>query len=390
MNDLCLDVGYRSLTKYGEQLCGDMVAVTKAENGDFILVLADGLGSGVKANILSTLTSQILSTMMAEHVSVEDCVTTIAATLPVCSKRGVAYSTFTIIKITDNEEAEIIQYDNPMVIMLRDGKSYDYPKTVKIIEGKTIYETKIKLMCDDVFIAMSDGAIYAGVEQVLNYGWQRENIEAFAEACYDKRQTATVITSLLLEQCDLLYAQKPGDDTTFATIKLRKRKPLSLVMGPPADPKDVNKMMDAAFSNQGSKIVCGGTTSTLAAEYLGKPLITDLTYFDPEIPPTSKIEGVDLVTEGVITMSRVLEYAKDYVDKNERYDEWSKKKDGASQIARQLFGEATDINFYIGRAINPAHQNPNLPINFNIKMNIVEQLADCLKLMGKNINVSYF
>ena len=142
MNDLCLDVGYRSLIKYGEQLCGDMVAVTKSVDGDFILVLADGLGSGVKANILSTLTSKILSTMMAEHISVEDCVTTIAATLPVCSKRGVAYSTFTIIKITDNEEAEIIQYDNPMVIMLRDGKSFDYPKTVKIIENKTIYETK--------------------------------------------------------------------------------------------------------------------------------------------------------------------------------------------------------------------------------------------------------
>lgn len=390
MNDLCLDVGYRSLIKYGEQLCGDMVAVTTAENGDFILVLADGLGSGVKANILSTLTSKILSTMMAEHVSVEDCVTTVAQTLPVCSKRGVAYSTFTIIKITDNEEAEIIQYDNPMVIMLRDGKSYDYPKTVKIIENKTIYETKLKLECDDVFIAMSDGAIYAGVEQVLNYGWQRENIEAFAEACYDKRQTATIITSLLLEQCDLLYDRKPGDDTTIATVKLRKRKPLTLIMGPPSDPKDVNKMMNAAFSNQGRKIVCGGTTSSLAAEYLGKPLNTELNYIDPEIPPTSKIEGVDLVTEGVITMSRVLEYAKDYVDKNERYDEWRKKMDGASQIARLLFTEATDINFYIGRAINPAHQNPKLPITFNIKMNIVEQLAGCLKQMGKNINVSYF
>lgn len=390
MNDLCLDVGYRSLIKYGEQLCGDMVAVTKSEDGDFILVLADGLGSGVKANILSTLTSTILSTMMAEHISVEDCVTTIAATLPVCKKRGVAYSTFTIIKITDNEEAEIIQYDNPMVIMLRDGKSYDYPKTEKIIENKKIYESRIKLQCDDVFIAMSDGAIYAGVEQVLNYGWQRENIEAFAEACYDRNQTATIITSLLLEQCDLLYGQKPGDDTTVATVKLRKRKPLSLIMGPPADPKDVNKMMNAAFSNKGRKIVCGGTTSSLAAEYLGKPLQTELTYFDPEIPPTSKIEGVDLVTEGVITMSRVLEYAKDYVDKNERYDEWRKKKDGASQIARMLFTEATDINFYIGRAINPAHQNPNLPITFNIKMNIVEQLAQCLKIMGKNINVSYF
>ncbi len=390
MNDLCLDVGYRSLIKYGEQLCGDMVEVTKSEKGEFILVLADGLGSGVKANILSTLTSKILSTMIAEHISVEDCVNTMAATLPVCSKRGVAYSTFTIIKITDNEEAEIIQYDNPMVIMLRDGKLYDYPKTAKIIENKTIYETRIKLKCDDVFIAMSDGAIYAGVEQVLNYGWQRENIAAFIEAAYNDSQTAAVITSLLLEQCNLLYAEKPGDDTTIATVKLRRRKPLSLMMGPPRDPNDLSKMHTAFFSSTGRKIICGGTTASLAAEYLKKPLEAELTYFDPEIPPTSKIEGIDLVTEGVITMSKVLEYAKDYIDKNERYDEWSRKKDGASQIARMLFSDATDISFYIGRAVNPAHQNPDLPITFNIKMNIVEQLADCLKKMGKNINVSYF
>ena len=111
---------------------------------------------------------------------------------------------------------------------------------------------------------------------------------------------------------------------------------------------------------------------------------------DPEIPPTAKIEGVDLVTEGVITMSRVLEYAKDYLQYNEKYTIWSYKKDGASQIARILFEEATDINFYVGRAINPAHQNPKLPIDFNIKMRLVDELSQCLKQMGKKIKVSYF
>ena len=51
---------------------------------------------------------------------------------------------------------------------------------------------------------------------------------------------------------------------------------------------------------------------------------------------------------------------------------------------------SADINFYVGRAINPAHQNPDLPINFNIKMNLVEDLSTCLKKMGKRIKVSYF
>ena len=108
------------------------------------------------------------------------------------------------------------------------------------------------------------------------------------------------------------------------------------------------------------------------------------------MPPIAKIEGVDLVTEGVITINKVLEYAKDYLGDNKEYEKWSIKNDGASQICRLLFEEATDINFFVGRAVNPAHQNPELPINFNIKMNLVEELSKCLRRMGKKIKVSYF
>lgn len=390
MNDLCVDVGYRSLIKFGEQLCGDMVQLVR--DGDAtILVLADGLGSGVKANILSTLTSKIIATMIAEKMSLEDCVATIIATLPVCQVRGVAYSTFTIIKITDNTYAEIIQYDNPQVILLRGGKNYDYPTETRIISGKKILESKVKLEQDDVFIAMSDGAIYAGVEQTMNYGWQRENIVEFAECNYDVKLTAQAIASMITDACNELYRSRPGDDTTVAAVQVRKRAVINLMFGPPRDPKDVNKMQALFFAKQGKHIVSGGTTSSLTAAYLGKPLVADVDYVDPEIPPTASIEGVDLVTEGVLTINRVLEYAKDYVSTEHKlYNDWHKKQDGASKIARLLFEEATDINFYVGRAMNPAHQNPELPIGFNIKMQLVEELSKTLKQMGKNIHVSYF
>lgn len=389
MNDLCVDIGYRSLNKFGEQLCGDMVQIVK-EDDTTILVLADGLGSGVKANILSTLTSKIISTMIAEHMSIEECVNTIMSTLPVCKARGIAYSTFTIIRISNNNYAEIIQYDNPLVILLRDGKEYDYPIQTKIISGKKIVESKVKLDCDDIFVAMSDGAVYAGVGQTLNYGWQRENIIEFIKSHYDRRLSANAITSLLLDTCNNLYANMPGDDTTIATIKIRKRKVVNLMFGPPQNPDDVHNMMSLFFAKQGRHIVCGGTTSTLAARFLGRELETSIHYIDPKIPPIAKIEGVDLVTEGVLTINRVLEYAKDCINKNTFYNEWYTKSDGASKIAKMLFEEATDINFYVGRAINPAHQNPKLPIGFNIKMQLVEELSKTLKLMGKTINLSYF
>lgn len=390
MNSLCIDTGYISLNKYGEELCGDRVEIVRQEDGSFILVIADGLGSGVKANILSTLTSKIISTMIANSMSVEECVSTIAATLPVCQKRGIAYSTFTIIHITNNTEAKIIQFDNPIVIMLRNGKNLEYPLNSRVIDGKKIYESNVKLTLDDVFIAMSDGAIYAGVGQTLNYGWQRENIVQFIEGNYNYKLAAKTIASLISDKCADLYDNKPGDDTTIAAVKIRKRQPSNLIIGPPANSDDDEKMMSLFFAKEGRHIVCGGTTSCIAAQYLGQEVQTSINYIDPQIPPTAKIEGIDLVTEGVITISKVLEYAKNYLEDNSLYKEWSVKKDGASEIARLLFEEATDINFFAGKAINPAHQNPNLPINFSIKIRLIDELAQCLKQMGKSIKVSYF
>ena len=136
MNDLTCDIGYKSINHAGEQLCGDHVEVVEQEDGSTVIVLADGLGSGVKASILSTLTSKIISTMLAAGLSIEECVATIAATLPVCSVRGVAYSTFTIIRLIRNQTAELIQYDNPLVIMLRNGENWEYPRTEVTIGGK--------------------------------------------------------------------------------------------------------------------------------------------------------------------------------------------------------------------------------------------------------------
>ncbi len=391
MNELCTDVGYISVNKNGEQLCGDHVEILTPDEQTTVVVLADGLGSGVKANILSTLTSKIISTMMANSLSVEDCVSTIASTLPVCKVRGVAYSTFSIIRITGNSEAEIIQYDNPKVIMLREGKNVEYTTVSETIDGKNILKSKIAIKEGDVFIAISDGAIHAGVGSTLNFGWQRENIIEFMEETYDPGFTAKTLSTMLVSQCNDLYGGKPGDDTTACTVKVRKRKPVNLMIGPPADPKDLNTMMTLFFAKEGRHIVCGGTTSQLAAEFLGKKLdVSSPVYIDPEIPPTAKIEGVDIVTEGVITMNRVLLYAKDYLENNEKYTIWSYKKDGASQIARMLFEEATDINFYVGKAVNPAHQSPELPIGFNIKMHLIEELSQCLTKMGKKIKVSYF
>ena len=389
-NELGADLGYRSLKHAGEQLCGDHIEVVEQEDNSTVIVLADGLGSGVKASILSTLTSKIISTMIAAGMKLEDAVETIAATLPVCSVRGVAYSTFTIMRIVNNRRAEIIQYDNPKMILLRDGKNFEYPVTEIAIGDKKILRSEISLKENDVFIMMSDGVVHAGVGVTYNFGWKREDIISFMEVFFGVGFTAKTLTKILIDECDKLYAGEPGDDATVCTVRIRTRVPMNLMIGPPSNRDDCKKMMALFFAKQGKHIVCGGTTSTIVSEYLKKPIRTNLVFSDPDIPPTAEIDGVDLVTEGVITINRVLEYAKNYLEDNTSYEQWSCKQDGASKIARMLFEEATDINFFVGRAVNPAHQNPNLPINFNIKMRLVEELAQCLGKMGKHIKVSYF
>jgi len=390
MNNFFTDIGTKSLNKFGEELCGDTVEIVENENGEVVIVLTDGLGSGVKASILSILTAKIISTMVSASMDIEDCLSAIVATLPVCEVRKIAYSTFTIIRILNSEEAEIIQYDNPRVIFMRKGKALNLHETSMVIEGKTIYKSRIPLIENDIFVAVSDGVIHAGVGKTLSFGWQRPDVIKYLEQKYSPKLTAKALATVLVESCNELYENEPGDDTTACVVKIRVRRFANLLIGPPSDASDLSDMMTRFFSEYGKHIVCGGTTSKLAADHLGRHLKTSLDYIDPAIPPLAKIEGVDLVTEGIVTISRVLFYTQDYLSDNKHYRTWANQRDAASLISRMLIEEATDINFFVGMAVNPAHQNPDLPIGFSIKMRLIEELSDSLKKMGKRINVNYF
>ncbi len=237
---------------------------------------------------------------------------------------------------------------------------------------------------------MSDGCPHAGIGRAYNFGWKREEIIDLMETLSDSGYAAKTLSTMLVDECNKQYGYHPGDDATACVVHIRKRESMNILFGPPRNRDDCDRMMSLFFSKEGKHIVCGGTTSSIAAAYLGKPLTTSLCFESKDVPPIAQIEGIDLVTEGVITISKVIEYAKDALDQNELYERWSYQRDGASMICRLLFEEATDINFYVGRAVNPAHQNPDLPINYSIKMNLVKELSECLQQMGKRIKVSYF
>jgi hypothetical protein len=390
MNNTTISIDYASLNKYGEELCGDFVKVIKDHDDQAIIVLSDGLGSGVKANILSTLSATMIATMIKEKMSLESCVETMAQTLPICKVRGLAYSTFTILHIKNDDTLEIINYDNPKTLVLRDGKAIDLNTKTLIIDQKQVYKSLVSLKEDDVIIALSDGCIHAGVGSSLNYGWQLDNIKTFLEHMYVKSYSPKTLTKLLIDECNALYGNKPGDDTTVLALKVRKKSVVNLLIGPPATKENDPLMLNLFFAKKGKHIVCGGTTSQMVSKYLDKPLNLSLNYQDASIPPTASIEGIDLVTEGILTINKVLAYAKDYQENNQLFNDLILKNDGASLLARLLFEEATDVNFFVGKAINPAHQNPDLPINFSIKMQLIDSLVTILNTMGKTTRIHYF
>lgn len=382
-----LDAGYVSLNKYGEELCGDNVEIIRGDN-NVTCVLADGLGSGVKANILSTLTSKIICMLAANELPLEECVSTIVSTLPVCNVRKVAYSTFTLVHVDLDGTGYLVEFDNPLAIMLKDGKFSPLERKEKIICGKKIFITELKLEPEDVIVFTSDGVVHAGIGAFLNFGWERKEIIEYLEHNYSSEMSPRCIASLVGDACKSLYASRPGDDTTIAAIKVREEVEVDMMVGPPVDKNDDERLVRAFLNMDSKKIVCGGTTSQIVARTLGVPVETNLDYFDPFIPPTGIIKGIDLTTEGVITLGKLLELAKTYLDISDVNIKQFKKKDGASQLAQILFEEATSVRIYVGRSVNIAHQG--LPIDTSMKLKIVEKLQETLKKLGKNVVVNYY
>ncbi len=383
---LCLESGYTSLNKKNEELCGDRVESTVC--GDYTtLVLADGLGSGVKANILSTLTSKILCTMVSNEIDIEDCVETILSSLPVCKVRGVAYSTFSVIHMNSTGKGYLFEFDNPQAILLRDCKSRDFAREEMNVLGKTVYKTALDLKAGDIVVVMSDGVIHAGVGMTLNLGWQRPEVMEFLDNNVKPSMSARAVACLLAGVCNDLYLGEPGDDTTVAAVKVREKLNVSLMIGPPVDKSKDDYYISRFLSGEGKKVVCGGTSSQIVARHLKTTVRASFDFPDRDVPPIGFIDGIDLTTEGVLTMRRLLELSEKYVSPKDLTPKTFTKKDGASLLAQMLFEEATDVHFYVGQSINAAHQG--LPIDITMKLKLVESLAANLKKMGKNVQIDY-
>jgi len=382
---LTTEVVYRHINKYGEELCGDRVEVRKAGKHDLV-VMSDGLGSGVKANILSSLTTRIIATMMREGCSLHEVADTLNRTLPVCKVRNIAYSTFTALKVDDGGNVEAAEYDNPDLMWFSDGKLQYIPRQeVRFSERMMIKKSSFGLRENDFLVAVSDGVIHAGIGKTWNLGWSWDRVAKYLRNGITAHTTALELCDYLVDVVNKLYVDQPGDDATVVVVHYRRTREVTMMIGPPADRGDDDAVTRKLLEGGGKKIVCGGTTGNIVAKFLGKPIDVLLHTSTPKVPAIGTLQGVDLVTEGVLTLAEVVAMLR--LGLNPKDDGCKYRNDGAALIYKELF-RADSIHILLGRAINPAHQNPGTPTHLGLKFQLIKDLEYLLAELGKRVLIT--
>jgi hypothetical protein len=373
--------GSRQLHKRGEELCGDAIGVSRHADS-VTLALSDGLGSGVKANILATLTTQIAMQMLENELPLGEVVQTLSETLPVDTVRKLAYSTFAIAQFFTHGHARVVEFDAPSAILLRKRKVQPIVYEERSIEDKDIREAVLDLKFGDWIIFVSDGVLNAGIGGVYPLGWGWDQAARFIESTAHPGLTAEELAERIAETVAELYAGAPGDDVSIVVIKCRQKLVATVLTGPPADRSIDERIVHRFLTREGKLAVCGGTTAKIVAQHLGQPLEVDLSTMTDAVPPMARLEGVDLVCEGILTLTHVRGLLEGGADRTTvQY-----MADGSANLLRLLL-EVDFIHFIVGQAVNPAHQNPELPHQLDIRKAVVREIAELLKARGKEVTI---
>jgi hypothetical protein len=373
--------GTRQLRKHGEELCGDNIAVSRHADS-VTMALSDGLGSGVKANILATLTTQIAIRLLEDNLPLSEVVQTLSETLPVCAVRKVAYSTFAIAQFFSQGSARVVEFDSPPPILLRGRKVQPVDYEERSIDGKTIQEAVLELADGDWVVFLSDGVLNAGIGGVYPLGWGWEQAAQFLEKHAHRDLSAEDLAGKVAEAVGELYADRPGDDVSIVVIKVRHKRVANVLTGPPSRRESDGEWVEHFTRRLGQLVVCGGTTAKIVARQMGQTLEVDLATITAEVPPIARLPGVDLVTEGILTLTRVRDLLAAGTDRTAvRF-----QVDGASSLLRLLLA-VDHVHFLVGRAVNPAHQNPDLPHQLGIRVGVVREIAEELRQRGTEVTV---
>jgi hypothetical protein len=381
MNDnFYIEVYCHQRSYEGERISGDVFLSKRIpEENRVIAILSDGLGHGVKANILATLTATLALNFTKEHKDTNKIAETVLKALPECSERRLSYSTFTIVDIEFDGTTQIIEFGNPNSIIFRGNQIYEPQWQCVLFSGtmskKEILTCKFKSQKEDRIIFFSDGVTQSGTGTTkYPSGWGSENTLEYIQklitnnASISAKNLSAKIVNIAFQNDNFLNR----DDISCATIYLREPRRLMLCSGPPVESINDIEMATQVGLFNGQRIICGATTADIIAQHLGLNIIEGQEFDDPELPPVSFMEGFELVTEGILTLSKVSEILRTYNTYHKR------GKGPAEQIIKHLF-ESDEIHMLIGMRINQANHVPGLPLELEVRPTIARRIAYLLE-----------
>ncbi len=375
------EIHYTQKNKAGELVCGDWVSYKHNEK-QMVVSVSDGLGSGVKANILATLTSSIATTMVFNNVRIEDTFEAILKTLPTCKVRGISYATLATCKVDyETKKCTIFEYEFPVVLVYKNCELIDIPKKNLVVENRKLLASEFDIDTNYSIFLMTDGISQAGMgTEKFPFGFGIENIKRELDNLLRNKVDHKSIVEHFIKLAEKLDKGTKGDDATVVALRIREKRIVTIMIGPPEKKENDATVVQRLTNSVGKKIVCGGTTGKIVENILGKKIELDLQTIYEDSPPVGKMEGIDLVTEGIITLTQVFRYFENQTD----------QVGYSARLVIQELENADVINFLVGRAINPAHQNPLFTHDISLKFRLINDLASRLKELGKIVNIEYF
>lgn len=387
--NISLDYGYYSINHHGEEVCGDRVNFRRNKDG-FVGVLADGMGSGIKANILSTMGSTILSTMLSGGESVESAVDMVIRSLPVCSERGMNYCTFSVIHVDKQGIAKLVEFDNPQAWIIRNKQVVQPERIPRMVEGKRIWESSLPLIEGDILVVTSDGAVNAGMDNQFSFQWNWDSVADWLCQRGHLFASSRRLSRELVEAVNNLYGGKPTDDVTAMVLRIPQTSVVNIMYGPPEYPEDDGFMVHEFMDSEGVKIICGGTTSNIVSRVMNSPVVTMPETAADGVPPISFMADIDLVTEGVLTVTRAGDIMEHYYGDMHADFQQLDQDNGAAILARQLIEDCTELRVFIGRARNPGYEDKQVPLDLNMKMKAMDRICKILDSQGIPVSKFYY
>lgn len=377
----------------GEIACGDVFqsSIIRQEERT-ILVLSDGIGHGIKASVLATLTATMALKYTKLHTKPEVAARIIMNALPKSSDGKENYATFTIIELDSDGHVRIINYDNPPLVIIRNEKPFqpkEYELKIRGEEnlGKMLRCREFIARKEDRIIFMSDGVTESGLgENRFPMGWGTDKVEVFALSQVNRMPniSATKLARKIVNQAAVNDNFSVKDDTTCGVIYFREPRKFMLITGPP-----FYKIKDFDFVGrikdfEGKKIICGGTTAEIIARELDIKVEIQHGHKNADaLPPSARMAGFEMVTEGILTLGKVEEIL-------ENYNSDTRLQDSPPEEITKLLLQHDKIDIIVGTRINWAHQDPDQPLELELRKFVVKRIVKLLiHKFFKKVKVEY-